>query len=474
MDNHADFLLAPPEVIATFPKPNFINPETHGPGLIIVGILFNCLGAIIIATRFYARIFITRALGIDDWLILVAFAFGTALTALVIEGNVKYYNGHHVWDIPIGSAVGHRINVWIAQVCFTAALSFVKISVLLFYRRLSVSFTWAFLVATWVGIVYNILYLAGFILALLLACSPTRAYWMSWDREWAATHDFKCVSEEIVQPLSAALSIIGDIYSTTLPMILISRVRLPRKQKYALYSLFSVGFFVIIAGIVRGIYVYRTVNVDYDFTWTLWKVWIWGEVEIWFAISAASAPALKPFFKRFLIDKVLSTWGSAAPKSGNRVYFVRSDGYGGLQDAEVVRKITSDPHGRDEEANGVEVENPNAVGKKSLADLKGVTEIETKTWEQMSKLQNASHSSMAYLQPWRRMKKEPRQLKISRPIQLPAPLDQLRQNTNAPGKSRIHDQNRDVEMRTVDVVPNGQIFVKPLPPVPETKSRSKT
>src|SRR6185437_8566272 len=120
------------------------------------------------------------------------------------------------------------------------------------------------------------------------------------------------------------------------------------------------------------------------------------------------------------------------------------------------------------------------VGKKNLTDLKSATETETETREPMSKLRNTSHSSMVHLQTWRRMKNEPGQLKISKPIQLPAPLDQLHlrttppyQNHNISGKSRIRDQDRDLEMRTVDLVPDNKSFLKPLPPVPEKKSGSK-
>ena len=39
--------------------------------------------------------------------------------------------------------------------CYTLAISCVKTSILLFYRRLSVSFTRSFLIAVWVGIAYS-------------------------------------------------------------------------------------------------------------------------------------------------------------------------------------------------------------------------------------------------------------------------------------------------------------------------------
>lgn len=188
--------------------------------------------------------------------------------------------------------------------CYISAATLVKISVLLFYRRLSVKFSKLFLIATWIGIVYNILYFIAFGLALILICSPTYAYWKSFDFVWASFHKFRCNPEGVSLPASAAFSVLSDFYSTLLPVLLIFNLELPRKQKLALYALFALGFLAVVAGIVRTVLLYLLLNKDYDFMWVLWETWIWAIVEIYVAIFAASAPALKPFFRRFLIDSI--------------------------------------------------------------------------------------------------------------------------------------------------------------------------
>lgn len=320
--------LHPPiDVIRSWPEPNYVNPETHGPGLMVVACMLPAIAIGVVGTRLYARFKITRAPGIDDALVVCALVFGIALSVLVMVGNQLYYNGYHIWDIPPESAVPHRINIWVAQIMYTLSLSSVKISILLFYRRLSVSFTRGFYIAVWVGITYNIIYVAGFLLTLLLICRPIDAYWKSFNPAYRAAGNYTCGSEQIAEPLSAIFSVIGDAYSTILPLILVSRLSLPRRQKMALYGLFSLGFSVVLCGAVRSYYMYRVVNVDYDFTWTLWKIWVWGEFELWLAVYAASAPALKPFFKRY-IDKMSS--GAEGSKNHNQVYLVRSNGNGGI------------------------------------------------------------------------------------------------------------------------------------------------
>ncbi|KIX10632.1 uncharacterized protein Z518_01716 [Rhinocladiella mackenziei CBS 650.93] len=335
---------APPSVIASWPMPNYVNPETRGPALGYVCIIFSALGIVAVIARLYSRLYMTRAPGLDDFLVVFALLFAMALAVLVIIGNKLYYSGRHVWDIPISAFKPHRLNVWVSMWCYVTAAALVKISVLLFYRRLSVKFSRAFLIATWIGIVYNILYWLGFGLALLLMCNPIYAYWTSFDPEWAASHSYRCQEEGIAIPASAGFSVLGDLYSTLLPVLLIYNLGLPRRQKFALYALFALGFLAVAAGIVRTVLLDVLLNKNYDFTWILWETWIWGMVELYVAIFAASAPALKPFFQRFFIESLGSIarssrvhgdsrWNAGdGPQKGTWVSEVSKDG--GIVDVE--------------------------------------------------------------------------------------------------------------------------------------------
>lgn len=53
-------------VIQSWPKPNYINPETRGPALTIVNIIFIILVFLIVGLRYYTRLRITRSFGTDD------------------------------------------------------------------------------------------------------------------------------------------------------------------------------------------------------------------------------------------------------------------------------------------------------------------------------------------------------------------------------------------------------------------------
>ena len=116
---------------------------------------------------------------------------------------------------------------------------------LLFYRRLAITFSRAFMIATWIGIAYNICFLVGFLFAITFICLPVRAYWMQFDSAWDKTHKFTCLDEHKYLPTSAILSAVGDFYSTLIPMLQIGALGLSRRQKVALYPLFGLGFLYV-------------------------------------------------------------------------------------------------------------------------------------------------------------------------------------------------------------------------------------
>ncbi|KAJ9612608.1 hypothetical protein H2200_004205 [Cladophialophora chaetospira] len=293
--------LHPPlSVIASWPEPNFVDPPTRGPGLEYICIIFSLLTIFVVTARIYLRLFITRAAGWDDFLIVVALIFSIPMCVLIIVANKLYFSGRHIWDVPPSTFAPHRLNVWISEWLSVFAGTAIKVSVLLFYRRLSVKFTKAFLIATWIGIVYNLLYLLAFTLTLLLICRPVEALWNAFSQEWAATHNFQCAKEGASIPAAVGLSVLGDFYSTLLPLVLIFGLSLPPRQKLALYSLFALGFLACALGVVRVVILNQMLNVSFDFTWLLWEMWIVTVLEIYLAMFAASAPALKPFLHRFV------------------------------------------------------------------------------------------------------------------------------------------------------------------------------
>jgi hypothetical protein len=62
----------PPEVMATWPEPNHVDPQHRGPALLIVETSIMSVAILTLMARLYVRIFKVNKHGLDDWLMLAA------------------------------------------------------------------------------------------------------------------------------------------------------------------------------------------------------------------------------------------------------------------------------------------------------------------------------------------------------------------------------------------------------------------
>ena len=69
---HDTMRLPPPEVLASWPAPNYTNPQTRGPALIIVELITLPIALICLGLRLYARVHVMGRTDWDDWLMVAA------------------------------------------------------------------------------------------------------------------------------------------------------------------------------------------------------------------------------------------------------------------------------------------------------------------------------------------------------------------------------------------------------------------
>lgn len=203
--------------------------------MVILTAILIAVGCFVVTVRTYTRLRITRAFGLDDFLILLAYALSIVLSTLIILGNLVYHSGYHIWDVPPTTYVAHRKNIWWSELVYILTSCTVKVSVLLFYRRLSTEFSKRFLWAVYVGLATNLVYFIGFGGLLFTICSPLDAYWNSFDPYWKYKHrHFYCHAENVALPLSAGLSVITDLYATLVPLWLVTSIQKSLKDKIGL------------------------------------------------------------------------------------------------------------------------------------------------------------------------------------------------------------------------------------------------
>ena len=246
---------------------------------------------------------ITKALLLPGWLGSIAF---TVFTLLSTE---RYGSGTHTWDVPVTNFVPLAMMGWCAEVTYLASTGFTKCSILLFYRRLTkgtynMRWKYAILVAIAVIAVYSLV----FIFMLIFSCSPTAAYWKSFNPYY--DEKFHCIQSQCTNVLSGALSIASDLYSVTLPCIMLRKFDAPRRQKIALNIIFSLGLIAVAAGSVRMYYLEKVAR-SVDLTWGGYDVFVWAQLETQLSLICASAPALRVFFRTYL-TKSLRVFSSSS------------------------------------------------------------------------------------------------------------------------------------------------------------------
>jgi len=170
---------------------------------------------------------------------------------------IDFHIGRHVWDIPLTDFENIALLSWLAEFSFLMTGACIKISVLLFYRRLvkhtyDPRWRWAVIAA----IAFTAAYSFAFLFTLIFNCNPTEAYWKSFDVMYAKS--YTCVDTTFVNLLAGIFAIISDVYAVVLPCLMTRHFDLATGQKVALNIIFSLGLLVVAASAARTYYFYRT------------------------------------------------------------------------------------------------------------------------------------------------------------------------------------------------------------------------
>lgn len=206
-------------------------------------------------------------LGLDDAFLLPGWLLSIGLTVAAIDASNEGMADRHVWDLHETQYSKMALITWIAEFFFLLGTLCVKISVMLFYRRLvrrSISRSWR--IAVWAAIVFTVAWTFGLILALIINCEPTKAYWMAYDISWTLTHTYHCTDTKWINSLTGALTIISDVYAVVLPCLLLRKLKMERRQKLQLDFLFGLGLIVSVVAALRTWMMVR-LGTEYDLTW---------------------------------------------------------------------------------------------------------------------------------------------------------------------------------------------------------------
>lgn len=193
-----------------------------------------------------------------------------------------------------------------------------KTSVLVFYLRLSKNTQKVLRLASWAILV--IVNLAGTVLTLLniFQCKPVEAAFNS--------NSGQCIPLLTEFICAAPVNIVTDLAILTLPLPVLTSMRLPPRQKIILVITFALGIFVTVVDVVRIYYLQKAINDapsttplsgtdpafggSPEFSWNASLALLWSAVEVNVGIACACIPTLKPLIIRILPAMLVDPDGS--------------------------------------------------------------------------------------------------------------------------------------------------------------------
>ncbi|KAJ3555327.1 hypothetical protein NPX13_g10376 [Xylaria arbuscula] len=254
-----------------------------------VGISFATIATIIVLLRIAARRKLGMKLWWDDYANMGALAVNIVSTAILSWLRTKGF-GMDLWAVPQQNINTILKGVLVASGSYVVAQALTRLSILCFCLRI-------FQVRpAKTMIYYTIVFLAALSIAhftpTVVQCTPISYTWLRWDGE----HHGQCINLRVFVWTTAILAILLDIWLIILPLLYISRLKLPLKKRIFVTSMFAVGIAVLAISIARLPYIdsfARSTNVTIDFV-GLSK---YSGLEMSVGIICASLPSLPALLK---------------------------------------------------------------------------------------------------------------------------------------------------------------------------------
>ncbi|KAL8788355.1 MAG: hypothetical protein Q9213_001752 [Squamulea squamosa] len=345
---------------AAYPPPQNLKyqidhiEDDRGPEIIATTIVIAILATVAGFLRLFCRRHMKVAISYDDYLMIAGFVFALAQCFL---------QGYSV-DIGFGK---HLMAIQYAYEFFwSAAMACIKLSILLFYRRLfpreNTSARWrvCHLALCIASVALGVISIFG----VAFQCTPVA---FLWDRTIPGGH---CINFTALARFTNIANMVTDILILIMPIPIVWNLHLDRSKKIGVCGLFLLGGFVCIASIVRFYYL-EGIDTTPDPTWDTVNPSIWTTVEPCIGVVSACLPIMAPFLRTHIIAFSTSVFRSRKPWRGASSGYTRQSGSAGAnktgsRDRKSFGRIGIDGKGSNlrgtqDEEMGIPLKEPTAV-----------------------------------------------------------------------------------------------------------------
>ncbi|KAK1987629.1 hypothetical protein LZ30DRAFT_155076 [Colletotrichum cereale] len=266
--------------------PGVFESDSRAPTAIVTVSVILSLTFVAVALRTYTRFCVLKQVGIDDISAIFTFllVFGCAFASV---WNVRNGLGRHVYFLRPEQIKEYFKTLYTSIVLYNAALGGIKMTFLLqYYRVLGVQKMRKYFIGSMVIIgAWSVSQL----FLIIFNCTPVATF---WDKTIPGT----CLPNNPGWYFSATGNIITDLMIFVLPLPVIVRLKLHRRQKYVLLGIFSLGFFTCAISVIR----IHFLQLDQDFTYGNVATACWSVGELCCGLACACLPACRPLVSRFI------------------------------------------------------------------------------------------------------------------------------------------------------------------------------
>ncbi|KAI0472504.1 hypothetical protein F4859DRAFT_515348 [Xylaria cf. heliscus] len=287
--------------------PTEATPSLPTTAYLAVVVLFVVLATAAVGLRIYTRRTIASNLAADDYLIIcgLVFCWGLLATAILSAagGGLNYVKGD-----PLEAGVLFLKVFFVEPLLEFPALTFIRLSVLFFYKRIFSKIWFARLCIAFAVIV--VLWgLAGFSVELT-ATHPISRAWDLFDSD-PYNIDFGAYAISL-----NAIGIFLDFTTLTLPLPIIYNLHMKLRYKILIAGILWLGAFCVVADSIRLYYSVQevksaAVSVGTDRYYIARNVWLWDRITPCASVITACLPTYAPLVKgRDMLESLIRTAGS--------------------------------------------------------------------------------------------------------------------------------------------------------------------
>ncbi|KAK8024994.1 hypothetical protein PG990_002817 [Apiospora arundinis] len=278
---------------ASPPLPAPVNPSDLGAGPLLMGITwaFSGLAVIAVAARFWVRIAVTKLLGGDDWLMLLAMVLNLVCQACITL-SFQSGLGKHQWDLIPDEMVNQLKWIWISIVPGVMSSIIARISIAMLIIRIFGSKKWL----KWFVIIATVLQGASNIAVIVIVMTQATPVEGLWNTMIPANRRDPSVLTNATY-VGGALFAFGDLTYVLLPVMVVWKLHMPLQRKLGLCILLALSLVTMGVAITKAVYSKTAENRSDDALYYSSIGVLWAILEQTMVIILGCAPPLSSIAK---------------------------------------------------------------------------------------------------------------------------------------------------------------------------------